>query len=232
MIEAYMKEHRKEFIDYFVRYTDINPYHVRGNLDFDAIKDILEISPLPEHSKSAVDKIITSTKQTAVVIQTKSKQDVVKKIESIYLETVEKGKPLSENHVNAVKALLGRLNYSKLQPDFIAAVENMHPDIKEFMNIRRAEMEIAEKARIEIAGKQSKTNAIEETVELLEAKLMEEVNEYLEDKNLEELADIMEVLFGLAHNLGYTEEDLLNKREEKLKESGGFKEGIVLKKVY
>ena len=171
MIEAYMKEHRKEFIDYFVRYTDINPYHVRGNLDFDAIKDILEISPLPEHSKAAVDKIITSTKQTAVVIQTKSKQDVVKKIESIYLETVEKGKPLSENHVNAVKALLGRLNYSKLQPDFIAAVENMHPDIKEFMNIRRAEMEIAEKARIEIAGKQSKTNAIEETVELLEAKL-------------------------------------------------------------
>ena len=73
---------------------------------------------------------------------------------------------------------------------------------------------------------------VQERRELLEAKLMEEVNEYLEDKNLEELADIMEVLFGLAHNLGYTEEDLLNKREEKLKERGGFKEGIVLKKVY
>ena len=73
---------------------------------------------------------------------------------------------------------------------------------------------------------------LQERAELLEAKLMEEVNEYLEDKNLEELADIMEVLFGLAHNLGYTEEDLLNKREEKLKERGGFKEGIVLKKVY
>ena len=73
---------------------------------------------------------------------------------------------------------------------------------------------------------------VQERAELLEAKLMEEVNEYLEDKNLEELADIMEVLFGLAHNLGYTEEDLLNKREEKLKERGGFKEGIVLKKVY
>ena len=73
---------------------------------------------------------------------------------------------------------------------------------------------------------------VQERRELLEAKLMEEVNEYLQDKNLEELADIMEVLFGLAHNLGYTEEDLLNKREEKLKERGGFKEGIVLKKVY
>lgn len=67
---------------------------------------------------------------------------------------------------------------------------------------------------------------------LLEAKLMEEVNEYLEDKNLEELADVMEVLFGLAHNLGYTEEDLLNKRKEKLEERGGFKEGVILKKVY
>ena len=73
---------------------------------------------------------------------------------------------------------------------------------------------------------------MEQRRELLEAKLMEEVNEYLEDKNLEELADIMEVLFGLAHNLGYSEDDLLKKREEKLKERGGFKEGVVLKKVY
>lgn len=73
---------------------------------------------------------------------------------------------------------------------------------------------------------------MEQRRELLEAKLMEEVNEYLEDKNLEELADVMEVLFGLAHNLGYTEEDLLNKRKEKLEERGGFKEGIILKKVY
>ena len=73
---------------------------------------------------------------------------------------------------------------------------------------------------------------MEQRRELLEAKLMEEVNEYLEDKNLEELADVMEVLFGLAHNLGYSEDDLLKKREEKLKERGGFKEGVVLKKVY
>lgn len=42
----------------------------------------------------------------------------------------------------------------------------------------------------------------------------------------------MEVLFGLAHNLGYSEEDLLNKRKEKLEECGGFKKGIILKNVY
>ena len=42
----------------------------------------------------------------------------------------------------------------------------------------------------------------------------------------------MEVLFGLADNIGYSEEDLLNKRKEKLEERGGFKEGIILKRVY
>ncbi|MBU5316529.1 nucleoside triphosphate pyrophosphohydrolase [Clostridium bornimense] len=72
----------------------------------------------------------------------------------------------------------------------------------------------------------------DEKKELLRAKLMEEVNEYLEDDNLEELADVMEVLFGLANQLGYTEEDLIKKREEKLKARGGFKEGIVLEKTY
>lgn len=71
----------------------------------------------------------------------------------------------------------------------------------------------------------------EEMGELLEKKLIEEVNEYLEDKNLEELADIMEVLFGLAHNLGYSEEELMEKRRMKFEERGGFKEGIVLKGV-
>lgn len=72
----------------------------------------------------------------------------------------------------------------------------------------------------------------EERNKLLEKKLIEEVNEFLEDKNLEELADIMEVLFGLAHNMGYSEEDLLMKRVEKLIERGGFKDGVVLKRVW
>lgn len=77
---------------------------------------------------------------------------------------------------------------------------------------------------IEIASK-------EEMTKLLEDKLKEEVKEYLEDKNLEELADIMEVLFGLAHNIGYSEKDLIKKREEKLEGRGGFKKNIVLKVV-
>ncbi|MBB6715570.1 nucleoside triphosphate pyrophosphohydrolase [Clostridium gasigenes] len=80
------------------------------------------------------------------------------------------------------------------------------------------------KCDVEIAEKEDMTK-------LLEDKLMEEVNEYLEDKNLEELADVMEVLFGLAHNLGYTEDDLVKKRNEKLEERGGFKDGVVLRGV-
>lgn len=77
---------------------------------------------------------------------------------------------------------------------------------------------------VEIVGEKKK-------YELLEKKLMEEVNEFLEDKNLEELADVMEVLFGLADSLGFSEEDLVRKRNEKKEERGGFKEGIVLKEV-
>lgn len=72
----------------------------------------------------------------------------------------------------------------------------------------------------------------EEHYKLLEAKLKEEVNEFLQDKNLEELADVMEVLFGLANNMGYSEEELFKKREEKKAERGGFDKGIVLEKVY
>lgn len=72
----------------------------------------------------------------------------------------------------------------------------------------------------------------EELTSLLEAKLQEEAKEFSEAKNLEELADILEVVFGLASAIGYSEEELLNKREQKKLERGGFKEGIVLEKVY
>ena len=72
----------------------------------------------------------------------------------------------------------------------------------------------------------------EEKYKLLEEKLQEEVNEFLEDKNLEELADVMEVLFGLADSLGYSEEELLEARDKKRGERGGFKDGIVLKSTF
>lgn len=71
-----------------------------------------------------------------------------------------------------------------------------------------------------------------EALKLLEAKLDEEVLEFHQDKNLEELADILEVIFALAKNLGFSEEDLLNKRLTKKEERGGFDKNIILEKVY
>ena len=71
----------------------------------------------------------------------------------------------------------------------------------------------------------------EELPKLLEDKLQEEVKEYVEDKNLEELVDILEVVVALADNLGYSEEELFNKRLEKRASRGGFKEGIVLDNI-
>lgn len=87
---------------------------------------------------------------------------------------------------------------------------------------------------IKSSGKQcsSEIASKEQKYSLLEAKLQEEVSEFLEDKNLEELADVMEVLFGLADVLGYSEDDLLKARAKKKDERGGFKEGIVLKSTY
>ena len=86
---------------------------------------------------------------------------------------------------------------------------------------------------IEKSGKKFDTHIAddEEYGKLLEEKLQEEVTEYLEDKNLEELADVLEVLVGLANHLGYTEEELFEKRKQKKLERGGFKEKIVLERV-
>lgn len=72
----------------------------------------------------------------------------------------------------------------------------------------------------------------ETVLELLHKKLDEEVAEFHADKNLEELADILEVIFALSKKLGYTEDDLLNKRLEKREARGGFDQNIVLDKVY
>lgn len=71
----------------------------------------------------------------------------------------------------------------------------------------------------------------EELRHLLEDKMIEEFNEYLEDQNLEELADMFEVVIGLAKCHGYTEEELQNSRNKKYTERGGFEKGIFLESV-
>ena len=68
----------------------------------------------------------------------------------------------------------------------------------------------------------------EEYLRALEAKLDEEVSEFHKDQNLEELADILEVLYALAENLGHSKEELLEAREKKHRERGGFRDRVFL----
>ena len=84
---------------------------------------------------------------------------------------------------------------------------------------------------IQDSGKQAEIEIVDNEIafEYLVKKLDEEVSEFKQDKNLEELADVMEVLFGLAHKMGYTEDDLLMKRQQKKAARGGFERNIVLK---
>lgn len=63
---------------------------------------------------------------------------------------------------------------------------------------------------------------------LLEKKLDEEVEEFHQDKNLEELADILEVVFSLAENLGHSRKALLDACDRKRECRGGFSDRIFL----
>ena len=87
---------------------------------------------------------------------------------------------------------------------------------------------------IEASGKSCDVEIVsnEVALEYLYKKLNEEVNELLSDKNLDEVADVMEVLFAIANKYGYSEQELLDKRNEKKNSRGGFENNIVLKKTY
>lgn len=87
---------------------------------------------------------------------------------------------------------------------------------------------------IESSGNKCEIEVVSDEValEYLYKKLSEEVSELLEDKNLDEIADVMEVLFAIGAKYGYSEEDVLNRRNEKKDARGGFEDNIVLKKTY
>lgn len=62
----------------------------------------------------------------------------------------------------------------------------------------------------------------------LAQKLDEEVHEYHEDRNAEELADILEVVFALGEQLGYSQKALLDAYQQKHDARGGFRDRIFL----
>ena len=60
----------------------------------------------------------------------------------------------------------------------------------------------------------------------LDKKLNEEVAEYQADKSIEEMADVLEVLFAICEARGSSVDELMQVREAKCEERGGFKDKI------
>lgn len=84
---------------------------------------------------------------------------------------------------------------------------------------------------IEASGNKCEIEVVSDEValEYLYKKLNEEVGELLEDKNLDEIADCLEVLFAIGAKYGYSEDEVLGRRNEKKLERGGFEDNLVLK---
>lgn len=87
---------------------------------------------------------------------------------------------------------------------------------------------------IEASGNKCEIEVVSDEValEYLYKKLNEEVGELLEDRNLDEIADCLEVLFAIGAKYGYSEDELLGRRDEKKLERGGFEDNLILRKTY
>lgn len=87
---------------------------------------------------------------------------------------------------------------------------------------------------IEASGNKCEIEVVSDEValEYLYKKLNEEVGELLEDKNLDEIADCLEVLFAIGAKYGYSEDEVLGRRNEKKSKRGGFNNNLILNKTY
>lgn len=65
----------------------------------------------------------------------------------------------------------------------------------------------------------------------LNEKLREEVNEFLASGQEEELADILEVVYTLAHQQNISPQQLEHRRKKKAEQRGGFQKKIILEKI-
>ena len=87
---------------------------------------------------------------------------------------------------------------------------------------------------IEGSGNKCEVEVVSDEValEYLYKKLNEEVGELLEDKNLDEIADCLEVLFAIGAKYGYSEDEVLGRRNDKKLERGGFENNLILRKTW
>ncbi len=83
------------------------------------------------------------------------------------------------------------------------------------------------------ANKEYQTHIVDEkeAVTYLLEKFSEEIEEFREAYAKEELADILELIHGLAFHLKYDLEEIETIRQEKYDKRGGFEKGIILDHV-
>jgi len=83
---------------------------------------------------------------------------------------------------------------------------------------------------IESSNKEYKIHTVDkdETIKYLILKFSEEINEFKESYSIKELADILEIIHGLAYHLNYDMNELESIRKKKYNDRGGFEEGIIL----
>jgi predicted house-cleaning noncanonical NTP pyrophosphatase (MazG superfamily) len=87
--------------------------------------------------------------------------------------------------------------------------------------------------QIEAKGHKVATRVVEgaDYYQALRDTLQQEVNEFFVDNNTEELADILEVVYALAHMMGVDRYELEEVRQRKLKRYGGFDKRLFLETV-
>lgn len=86
---------------------------------------------------------------------------------------------------------------------------------------------------IEATGNTCRTAVLsdEDYLRMLDEKLHEELAEYQESKALEELADLIEVIAATAKARGYSWEELMQIRDKKREQRGGFESKLLLLEV-
>lgn len=87
---------------------------------------------------------------------------------------------------------------------------------------------------IEGTGKRYRVSTVSgpDLIQALQDKFFEELQEFVESEyDLEELADLLEVVEALAHELGSSLPEVMELKEKKRKKRGGFAKGYWLEWV-
>lgn len=88
-------------------------------------------------------------------------------------------------------------------------------------------------AIIEVSGKKADIEVLNDAdyLRALNDKLQEELNEYNEEQDINELADLVEVIYAIVKQQGYSLEAFEQIRSKKKEERGGFEKKLLLRSV-